>query len=622
MFDLELEDLCATRSPGAKIMPGMRAFSEGILTCKKLKSTIYTYSTSVNLTDIEFNSSFINDMTYLWAGFTDNKVEGKFISEDGLINISSTNLTWLWGEPNGNTKQNCTAIQGRYSNLVFDYHCEEGKAMTTCLIRDIPVFEIRGNLGDLTFDKYIINMDENLGPDQYYFEGYFGSKITPRKSKLGPLIEWIFKYEFIQANCTTNDLPLGTNKWYFPRPDSPFFLTLNLNACNESEFSCTDGTCIHKYGRCNQIFECPDNSDEVECNRINIPEGYQKIVHPSAGKGENMDLDLFVDILHILNMDNENKLFKLKFEISSMWQDERLEFHNLQTNIEDNQVDATEWKQIWIPNILFYNTEEGFTSEQMENNDQSKVFLKRLSEETLPDNKSELIKNFVYKGENVKIYKSNEYTVSFICDFDWEYYPFDTQICSMNLSVSTSKAKLLNFNVTVKLSAEPYSTYKISIDSSSIIQAEKRKIMQISLKFKRDIIPIVLNTYLPTLVLTIINQLSNYFIGPEMFEAVIAINSTVLMTLASMFISTLSSLPNTVYIKYIDIWMLVTFVYPFIIILIHTCVHVLFKKGDKNKIKMMNYLLMFGRVVVPALFMVFCLGYSIVGYNHQVSMSK
>ena len=306
-----------------------------------------------------------------------------------------------------------------------------------------------------------------------------------------------------------------------------------------------------------------------------------------------MVIDFDINILEVLNMDPENKLLKIKFLMVNTWQDKRMNFYNLQKNPENTQLAAPEWEKIWIPDIAFYNTEEEDTTEAMSNYYHSKMWLSMLLEETLPDNKSELIQNFGYKGQHVNISKLNTYAISFICDFNWEYYPFDTQIRPMKLAVSTSTAYLPDFNMAVNFSAGPYLTYEISIHSSGSVITGHVKVVQISLKFVQNIVPILLNTYLPTLILTIINQLSNYFIVPEMFEAVITINATILMTLASLFISVFDSLPNTVYIKYIHIWMLVTFVYPFIIILIHTCTHVLSKKGEMNKIKMVNYLLMF-----------------------------
>ena len=62
--------------------------------------------------------------------------------------------------------------------------------------------------------------------------------------------------------------------------------------------------------------------------------------------------------------------------------------------------------------------------------------------------------------------------------------------------------------------------------------------------------PVLLNTVLPAVVLTLINQLTNYFHWPDMFEAVIGNASSVLMTLAAVFISYFQSLPSSAAIRY------------------------------------------------------------------------
>ena len=55
----------------------------------------------------------------------------------------------------------------------------------------------------------------------------------------------------------------------------------------------------------------------------------------------------------------------------------------------------------------------------------------------------------------------------------------------------------------------------------------------------------VLQIFMPSIVLNTINQLSNYFLGPDMFEAVITVNATVLMTLASLFVAAIRALPSS-----------------------------------------------------------------------------
>jgi hypothetical protein len=72
----------------------------------------------------------------------------------------------------------------------------------------------------------------------------------------------------------------------------------------------------------------------------------------------------------------------------------------------------------------------------------------------------------------------------------------------------------------------------------------------VHLELTRQAGPVLLNTVLPTLVLTAINQLTNYW-GDcgQMFEAVVGITATVLMTLAAMFISYFQSLPSSAAIR-------------------------------------------------------------------------
>ena len=122
-------------------------------------------------------------------------------------------------------------------------------------------------------------------------------------------------------------------------------------------------------------------------------------------------------------------------------------------------------------------------------------------------------------------------------------------------------------------------------------------IVTIDIKSIRDFTPLLLNTYLPTFILTIINQLTNYFVGFEMFEGIITINATVLMTLASLFISVFNSMPQSTYIKMMDVWMIVTFVYPFAIIFLHTVVHVQYKKNLKKAGSRVTLLLRYSAIL-------------------------
>lgn len=43
---------------------------------------------------------------------------------------------------------------------------------------------------------------------------------------------------------------------------------IKIESCEEDQFICWDGTCLPQKVRCNNIKECPDGSDEVECSKM------------------------------------------------------------------------------------------------------------------------------------------------------------------------------------------------------------------------------------------------------------------------------------------------------------------------------------------------------------------
>ena len=59
----------------------------------------------------------------------------------------------------------------------------------------------------------------------------------------------------------------------------------------------------------------------------------------------------------------------------------------------------------------------------------------------------------------------------------------------------------------------------------------------------------------------------------EFFVDVIAVNITCMMVLSSIYIAVSGSLPVTSSIKYVEIWLLFSLIYPFLVVLIKTFIH-------------------------------------------------
>ena len=94
-----------------------------------------------------------------------------------------------------------------------------------------------------------------------------------------------------------------------------------------------------------------------------------------------------------------------------------------------------------------------------------------------------------------------------------------------------------------------------------------KNMVTVSMHLKRSINNIMLVTYLPTLLMNIINQFSVFITGESRFEIIITVNITSMMVLASIYLTVSASLPSTSVIKPVEIWLLCNLAYPFLVII-------------------------------------------------------
>ena len=95
-----------------------------------------------------------------------------------------------------------------------------------------------------------------------------------------------------------------------------------------------------------------------------------------------------------------------------------------------------------------------------------------------------------------------------------------------------------------------------------------------SLVLTRKMKSVFMVSYLPTILMNIINQATNYIQAGDKFSLIYTINITCMMVLASVYLSVSSSLPTTPNIKPVEVWLLFNLAYPFLVILINICLQV------------------------------------------------
>ena len=151
-------------------------------------------------------------------------------------------------------------------------------------------------------------------------------------------------------------------------------------------------------------------------------------------------------------------------------------------------------------------------------------------------------------------------------------YPFDSQTCFATLKVNSAQALFMEL-VPGKFSYEgPADLQQYFVKSSKMLKKQGKKkdtLIVIEISLGRKLMNSVLTIYLPTVLLICIIHATNYF-KDFFFEAVVTVNLTGMLVLTTIFMTVSSNLPQTSYVKMIDVWLLFCILVPFFEVLLHT----------------------------------------------------
>ena len=340
-------------------------------------------------------------------------------------------------------------------------------------------------------------------------------------------------------------------------------MLLSLSSCDPEEYTCDDGGCIVLSKRCDGRSDCQDDSDEHRCKTVNILETYDKFLSPLNELTDNVSVNITLNISYVGSFNEISSCFETEFTLTLSWTDSRLSFDNLQEAQQDNIINPKEMTEIWIPKIVFKNTKN---REESTVDDRTKVTIKKLkrgyiSDKSYPENK------FIYDGKDNVLEYSHYYYMIFHCDFLMQWYPFDTQVCKIEIEPKQgyhdqTELFLQDFGYTGSLELQQY----IFKDTKCVKDGKK---IEIRLYFGRRLLSIFLTDIVPTLILICISHTANYF-KDSFFEARISLNVTVMLVITTMFINISNNLPKTSYMKMMDGWLLFNLSKPFIDIILQT----------------------------------------------------
>ena len=185
-----------------------------------------------------------------------------------------------------------------------------------------------------------------------------------------------------------------------------------------------------------------------------------------------------------------------------------------------------------------------------------------------------------YSGADHSLNLRRQSRNKFSCSFDkMKDYPFDTQNCSILLYLpvkDSERAKLVGVSLK-NLENLEFIQYLVDWKYGSGYDARTEKdVLTVSLILSRKFMKIFMVSYLPTILMNIINQATNYIRGETKYDMIITVNITCMMVLASVYLSVSSSLPVTSDIKPVEVWLLFNLAYPVLVIITNVALEVHF----------------------------------------------
>jgi hypothetical protein len=153
----------------------------------------------------------------------------------------------------------------------------------------------------------------------------------------------------LEIETATEFSPLGRQIWRTGpetsicglKPDSPLVLT--YSTCFPDGYTCDSGDCIPLTSRCDNIMDCPDQSDEANCRYISFSNSYLRQLIPTVKRtgSENAVTEghqvVYVNatIKTFSSIDTVGLKFTADFYLSLRWFDQRLSFNNLVNSLHE-----------------------------------------------------------------------------------------------------------------------------------------------------------------------------------------------------------------------------------------------------------------------------------------------
>ena len=113
------------------------------------------------------------------------------------------------------------------------------------------------------------------------------------------------------------------------------------------------------------------------------------------------------------------------------------------------------------------------------------------------------------------------------------------------------------------------SLIQFDVISSEFKSFENGSLVQVEMKFQRKVMYHLANTFLPTISLIVIIEITLFF-GNSKLDMAVNLSLTIMLVMYTFYQSLSQTLPKTAYLKLIDYWLIFCLLVPFLIFIIES----------------------------------------------------
>ncbi|OWK01396.1 GABRR2 [Cervus elaphus hippelaphus] len=260
--------------------------------------------------------------------------------------------------------------------------------------------------------------------------------------------------------------------------------------------------------------------------------------------------------------------FTMTLYLRHYWKDERLAFPSASN--KSMTFDGRLVKKIWVPDVFFVHSKRSFIHDTTTDNIMLRVF---------PDG---------------QVLYSMRITVTAMCNMDFSHFPLDSQTCSLELEsyAYTDEDLMLywkngdeSLKTDEKISLSQFLIQKFHTTSRLAFYSSTGWYNRLYINFtlRRHIFFFLLQTYFPATLMVMLSWVS-FWIDRRAVPARVSLEAelkldvagiTTVLTMSTIITGVNASMPRVSYIKAVDIYLWVSFVFVFLSVLEYAAVNYL-----------------------------------------------